>query len=134
MADHDGVEQVITMAWRAQQEDERLKDYLLVMNVTEHRDSGVVPSGELPGWFMGLLEQDSRTRELWSGGGKPAGTDTTPSGFDFSLTQRLLMLGHRDIDDLSTILALRPGGSVQGSRKGDSYIRRTIANALTTGR
>lgn len=39
-------------------------------------------------------------------------------------------MGHHDLDELATILSMRPGGSVQSHGKGENYIRRTIANAL----
>lgn len=115
-------------------EDERLRDYLLALALPVDQipaaGTKLETAQELPQWFLGLLEQDSRTKELWSGDGKPDGTDISRSGFDYSLVRRLMHLGYRNIDDLSAILALRPNGGVQGSGKRDVYIRRTIANAL----
>jgi len=83
----------------------------------------------LPDWFTALLTNDNQIRNLWEGSGKPGNTDTSRTGFDYSLVRRLLYLGHRDIDELSTILALRPDGGVKASAKGPDYIRRTIGNA-----
>ena len=96
-------------------EDERLREYLLEMRVP---DRGVVGStsvrglvgGELPCWFSSLLEQDAAVQKLWLGEGKPAGLDTSSSGYDHTLVRRLLQLGHTDIGELATILAERPEG------------------------
>ena len=68
--------------------------------------------------------------QLWNAKGKPANRDTTRTGYDYSLIKRLLWRGYKDLDDLATVLALRPEGAVRKSGKGDQYIRRTIANAL----
>lgn len=119
-------------------EDERLRDYLLALELPEDRVPAAIAatlnsSREIPQWFHSVLEQDRETRELWSGIGKPQNTDTSSSGFDYSLVRRLLKLGHRNIDDLASVLARRPDGSVQRHGKGDAYIRRTIANALIRG-
>lgn len=120
-------------------EDERLLDYLLELEIAKEphlRGAGTQGqtnlnvARELPEWFARLLETNADVRALWSGQGKPDGTDTSGSGFDYSLTRRLLGLGYRNFDDLATILVLRPGGSVQTHGKGDLYVRRTIANAL----
>ena len=78
-----------------------------------------------------MLERDSVLRRLRRDEGKPPNTDTTRSGFHYSITRRLLDLGHTNVRELATILAHRPGGGVRGSRKGEDYIRRTIASALT---
>jgi hypothetical protein len=111
-------------------EDERLRTYLLGLESREERKIALrLDAGELPPWFETVLQKDARTRELWSGAGKLAG-DTSRSGYDYSLVLRLMGLGHTDICDLATILALRPEGAVQKSGKGDSYIRHTIANAI----
>ena len=42
----------------------------------------------------------------------------------------LLRLGYTNLDELASILALRPEGAVQKSAKGQAYLRRTIENAL----
>jgi hypothetical protein len=114
-------------------EDEALRDYLLRMEVAQPHLGGLtLMSAEgLPRWFSSLLEIDSRLNELWSGRGKSDGTDMSRTGFDYSLIKRLLNLGYRNIDDLCTILALRPEGAVQKSGKGRQYVLKTIANALT---
>ena len=116
-------------------EDQNLRDYLLAIRMNRHAAyprtdrPELDPDRELPKWFDRLLTDDVMVRNLWSGIGKPATTDKSRSGFDYSLTRRLLQLGHRDIDDLAAILALRPEGAAR--EKGEHYIRRTIANALT---
>lgn len=114
-------------------EDNGLRDYLLKMEIHQSESellSVLKTSGELPLWFQNLLAMDSRIKELWEGYGKPQDTDTTGSGYDFSLAKYLLNLGYQNIGELATILALRPEGAVRKSGKGDGYIRRTIANAL----
>ena len=68
--------------------------------------------------------------KLWAGKGKPEETDRSRTGFDYSLVRRLLYMGHRNIDELGAVLALRPEGAVKKSGKDEQYIRRTIANAL----
>ena len=88
------------------------------------------PGDELPDWFEGLLRQDKKLRDLRSGDGKATTTDISRSGFDYSIVRRLLWLGYRNIDDLATILALRPDGSVRQGGKGAQYIMRTIGSAL----
>ena len=110
-------------------EDEALRDYLLTLELPQPQISTLVMK-QLPDWFKGLLRQDEKLRDLWSGNGKPATTDTSRSGFDYSIARRLLWLGHRNIDDLATILALRPNGSVRQSGKSAQYIMRTIGSAL----
>ena len=80
--------------------------------------------------FEALLERDAKLRDLWLGRSKPEGSDTSGSGYDISLIRRCLILGVHNVSELATILALRPNGSVQGSGKGEVYIRRTIAAAL----
>ena len=47
-----------------------------------------------------------------------------------SLLRKLLHLGYKNIDELATILALRPEGSVRKSGKGEGYLRTTLAKAL----
>ena len=113
-------------------EDEALRDYLLNLKVPEPQ-IGKLPletRADLPGWFSELLDRDQRTRELWSGSGKPRNTDRSRSGFDYSLVRRLLWLAHKNIDELATILALRPEGAVKKSGEDGRYMRRTIGNAL----
>lgn len=118
-------------------EDSRLRAYLLEMKVESEpmvapaAKAGNAPvHSNVPVWFRTLLERDDGLRELWEGTGKRAGTDTSCSGFDYSLTSRLLHLGYRNIDELAAILVARPDGAVRSSGKGDSYVRRTIAAAL----
>lgn len=118
-------------------EDENLRDYLLSMDLDSDRAMGATRGGlilrienELPDWFQAMLEKDTQVRQLWESKGKIESADATRSGYDFSLVRTLLRDGHRNLDELATILALRPDGDVQERGKGDQYIRRTIANAL----
>lgn len=115
-------------------EDERLHAYILGLEPQQsaklERDIVLHPAAEIPRWFEPLLAHDARTRELWAGCGKVAGTDTSRSGYDYSLVLRLLRLGYTNLDELASILALRPEGAVQKSAKGQAYLRRTIENAL----
>jgi hypothetical protein len=113
-------------------EDENLREYLLNLTVPLAPAAGIAlnTGASLPSWFNDLLHQDNILRNLWDGTGKPEGTDQSRSGFDYSITRRLLRQGFRNIDDLATILTLRPDGAVQGSKKNQEYVRRTISNAL----
>lgn len=83
---------------------------------------------ELPSVVAALMRNDHKLRDLYDGRGKVEG-DTTGSGYDFSLARRLLASGVSDVSAIATVLALRPGGSFQ-TGKDESYLRRTIANAL----
>lgn len=113
-------------------EDPTLRQYLLEIKLPDQEvESHVLKVGSnVPQWFHELLEKDSRVKELWTGKGKPDGSDVSGSGYDYSLVRRLLGLGYKSLDDLATILALRPEGSIRKSGKGEYYIRRTIAKAL----
>lgn len=115
-------------------EDQGLRAYLLDMDPleAEHRNLGSFAlhvASDLPRWFMELLRTDSRIGSLWSGTGKPGG-DVSRSGYDYSLVLRLLHFGYKNLDELATIVALRPEGSVQKSGKSEAYVTRTIASAL----
>lgn len=113
-------------------EDERLRAYLLEQqsdDATAERNFVLRSAAEIPPWFSALLETDRRVHDLWAGTGKQEG-DRSRSGYDYSLILRLMRLGHRNLDELASILVLRPDGSVQKSSKGDAYVRRTLANAL----
>jgi hypothetical protein len=109
-------------------EDIALREYILGME--EHPIIGkrFEPNGSLPDWFTSLLEKDTQLKQLWEGTEKPAGTDHSRSGFDYSLVRRLIYLGHRNLDELAAILANRPNGA--GHDKGQRYIWTTIGNAL----
>lgn len=114
-------------------EDAALRKHLLEMKLKEPTlESKVVESiNDLPQLFNALLERDHRLQVLWRGQGKSESSDTSRSGFDFSLVKYLLRTGMvTDINDLSAILSKRPNGAVQGSGKGESYLRNTIANAI----
>lgn len=114
-------------------EDSALRDYLLSLNISEPKfpktDFHLNVKSELPTYFIKLLEKENAIKELWEGTGKKEG-DVSSSGFDFSLTQKLIKDGYTDISDLATILALRPDGSYQKSHKNEQYLKRTIASAL----
>lgn len=121
------------------QEDEALRDYLLSMPM-EHSPSPFKPVygattlivyDQVPVVFDSLLQRDKRLRDLWEGRGKSEEMDTSGSGYDLSLVRRAMILGIQDISMLATILAHRPNGSVRNNGKGEEYLRRTIAKALT---
>jgi len=127
-------------------EDNAVRAYLLGMVLVEHvhgqaaRD-GYAPvfgapmvrlGNELPPLFLSLLNRDEKLKQLWSGNGKAHGADHSHTGYDFSITRRLLFLGYRNLDDIATVLAVRPEGAVRKSGKGEQYVRRTIANALAS--
>ena len=104
-------------------EDAALREHLLSLTPSESsqgfdRTGATGRSGlelktatELPRWFVELLERDRELKNLWFGTGKPAHLDTSRSGYDYGVVNRLLRLGYRDIDELATILSLRPGGA-----------------------
>ena len=116
-------------------EDEALRAYLLEMKIPESQtstwagNSRIKMRDSLPEWLPTVLERDRELREPWDGVGKPGDiTDTTKSGYDYSIVRRLLRLGDTDVAELATVLALQPGGGARD--KGEAYIRRTIGNAL----
>jgi len=114
--------------------DPQLREYLMSLQPEMKRNSNEnLPLPDLgvklPSWFPPLLEKPVIDK-LWRGEGKPAGSDRSRSGYDFSLALRLIREGYNDPNDLATILALRPGGAFQGRGGNVDYLRRTIANAL----
>ena len=122
-------------------EDEALLDLLLTMEVSPENKSYTGDStgssqftigNTVPDWFEQLLISDEVLRKYYEGTGKEEGTDTSGSGYDFAVMSRLRELGqtNQTIDDLATVIATRPNGSVQNSGKGHAYIARTIASAL----
>lgn len=113
-------------------EDSALVHHLFSLRIPEQPSSGLElkTAQELPAWFKELVDKDAELRHLWAGSGKPDGTDTSRTGFDYSIAKRLLRLGYRNLDDIATILALRPNGAVREHGKSEQYILRTIANAL----
>ena len=114
-------------------EDGALSDHLLSLkpHPTASPSTLVRTEQDVPEWFRRLIEKEGVLRDLWEGTGKPEHTDTSRSGYDFSLIRQLMRRGHTNLQDLATILANRPSGCVQQRDKGDAYIWRTIANALT---
>lgn len=120
-------------------EDKGFREYLLNMEFSTVHQSIARGTGgglelaigsELPSSFQMLLEKDRRLEELYAGQGKIDGSDVSGSGYDYSLVRRMLQLGYTDVQEIASVLAVRPNGSVQNSGKGEEYIRRTIANAL----
>jgi hypothetical protein len=112
-------------------EDEGMRDYLLNLSLDSPSKDGIRIGQELPDWFTRLLISDPHVKELWEGTGKPEGTDQSRSGFDYSLMRTLAFLGYKNVDELATILALRPDGSARVNGKPESYIYRTIAKAIS---
>jgi len=118
-------------------EDVGMRNYLLSMTLkpselekkTMHKDVVIDVQKKLPRWFEMLIADDKRIHDLWWGRGKAKG-DISASGYDHTLTRTLMGRGHKNLDDLATILAKRPLGSVQKSGKDQQYIQRTIANVL----
>jgi len=110
--------------------DKKLGEYLLQMKLPEPASENYLftVNKDLPPLFIQLLEKDSNLKALWTGNGKTNG-DTSSSGIDFTLTTKLLQLGFRNIDDISNILASRPGGGYE-KRNNDMYLRRTLSAAL----
>ncbi len=69
-------------------------------------------------------------KALWEGYGKTDNTDSSNSGYDFSLVKLLLSYGFKNVDELATVLAHRPNGVVQTKNKDERYLQHTIANAI----
>ena len=113
-------------------EDFVLKEYLLSLDITETVRGGIllpIPDS-MPEKFSTLLEHDTRIQKLWNNEGKIETADVSRTGYDFSLARECIKRGITDINDLVSILALRPEGAYQKSGKGDKYLRLTIANAI----
>lgn len=85
---------------------------------------------ETPPLFGSLIKRDKRLRDLYEGTGRTKG-DLSGSGYDLALARRMLALGISDISLVATVLAHRPKGSVQKSGKGESYLRATVARAIS---
>ena len=116
-------------------EDSQLRDYLLGMEIpAEHSVWGrgkaltLNAADALPDWFQSLLQTDSVVRDLWEGRGKAENTDSSRSGYDFSLSRKLFQLGHRDVDQHGTVLSLRPNGAA--ADRAPDYLVRTVSAAL----
>ena len=130
---------VSRLIYANRQEDEALRDYLLSMPMEVREEhfkpmygaTTLVVYDQVPPIFGSLLQRDKRLRDLWEGRGKSKNMDTSGSGYDLSLVRRAMILGIQDISMLATILAHRPNGSVKNNGKGEEYLRRTIAKALT---
>jgi hypothetical protein len=115
----------------ARMEDASVREYLLRRpTLPAARPAAVLAKKDLPLWFEHLLATDDRVQALWHNTGKPEGSDQTTSGYDFSLLRDLVRRGYNSPDDLATIIALRPEGSVARHQKSEEYVQRTVANAL----
>jgi len=124
-------------------EDEALAVYLLALKLPEQSKpvriggdplygaSLVSIYDRLPVVVESLIRRDEKLRDLWEGRNKPENTDTSGSGYDYSIVRRLIVLGVRDLDVLSTAIAVRPGSSYRENGKDEQYLRRTVAAALT---
>jgi hypothetical protein len=111
--------------------DQALQDYLLSLPAAARAPPSaskplLVIGDKLPGWFTTLLQHDKRLQDLWYGRGKPAGTDHSRTGYDFSLIRCLMRCGIASPDELATILALRP----TNRDKPQAYLCRTTLKAL----
>ena len=117
--------------------DERIEDlvfreYLLSIDISTRYDTKIpftIPD-ELPKNFIYLLENDLYIQRLWNNEGKSELTDTSRTGYDYSLIIACIERGITDIKYLFAILVLRPEGAFMKSGKNEQYIRRTIANAI----
>ncbi len=121
------------------QEDQGLSTYIQSMIVDQmaysrheplYGASLVAVNEQLPAIVNSILKSDEKLRDLWHGKGKPKASDTSGSGYDWSIARRLMVLGVRDLDVIATALALRPNGSYQNGDKDCGYLRRTIASAM----
>jgi len=112
-------------------EDEYLLEHLLRMEIASRGPKVYLDVGdEISDSVANVLRSDSEIKQLWEGKGKPQDSDTSRTGYDYSLVKRLLGTGVKNLDDLATVLALRPEGAVKKSSKDERYILRTIGNAL----
>jgi len=113
-------------------EDFVFKEYLLSLDISEPLGNEIsMPLPDtIPDKFKELLEHDKLIQKLWNNEGKTETADVSRSGYDFSLAKTCIKKGITDINDLVSILALRPEGAYQKSGKGDRYLRLTIANAI----
>ncbi len=112
-------------------EDPALTKYLINIEVDNDSPakSVVYISSGLPQNFQRILENNQLIQKIWDGTGKTQG-DVSNSGYDFSLVKLCLKNHITDINDLSTILALRPNGAFQKSGKDETYIKRTVSKAI----
>jgi len=128
---------------RERVEDEVLAVHLLGLQVSERSKPIGVGGNPLYGASLvsiydrvpvvveSLIKRDEKLRDLWEGRNKPENSDISGSGYDYSIVRRLIVLGVRDIDVLSTAIAHRPGSSYRENGKDEQYLRRTVAAALT---
>ncbi len=91
-------------------EDFVLREYLLSVDLTEPVFDGVslTISDTLPAKCQNLLRTDSYIQKLWNNEAKAAMADVSRTGCDLSLIKECINKGITDINDLVTILALRP--------------------------
>lgn len=86
---------------------------------------------KLPPLFEKLLREDKQIRQLYLGKGKPNESDTSRSGYDFSLLAALIIRGITNPSDLANILMQRPHSKAKDP-DGDKYLKHTINKALAT--
>ena len=112
-------------------ENRRLRDHLLRMEIDHRRPKVYLDvRDKIPEYIARVLRTDPEVGRLWEGKGKSQDSDTSRTGYDYSLVITLLRTGVKNLDDLATILALRPEGAVKKSGKDERYILHTIGNAL----
>ena len=76
-------------------EDMALQEYLLSISISPVATADtalLTPGTSLPAWFEELLLRDQQLRNLCNGNGKATTTDTSRSGFDYSIIKRLAWL------------------------------------------
>jgi hypothetical protein len=112
--------------------DKQLTEYLTqlpVTTITTTSKDPIMIAPALPPWFPELLKNDHHLRDLWNGQGKPAGTDTTNSGYDYTIA-KILTKHTNNPSEIATIINQRPKGRTARERKGTTYLERTINNAM----
>lgn len=98
-------------------------------------DGSVRIGGTLSPRVLHILHRSPKIQDLFEGRGKTAltetgkRTDTTTSGYDYSVVAALARKGIRDESELATVLWLRPDESAK--TKGIEYILRTVRRAVS---
>jgi hypothetical protein len=68
-----------------------------------------------------FLASDRVLQELWRNNGKPNNSDTSNSGYDYTIAC-LLAQQERPPEDIAMVLALQPTGAEERARKGVDYL------------
>ncbi len=121
-------------------EDHRLLRAILSVPVKliEQKPARLTGSNLNDVWLSVLVQVDTRLRELFHGTGKTGldankrPMDRSSSGYDYSFILELTRCGIKDPAVLAEKLAQRAGG--HATRKGQSYIARTVSKALERAR